>query len=99
MDFLSNYNNKELFYLVFLACINVVSFILFGIDKKRAENKEWRISEGSLIGISFLGGAMGSLIGMVVFKHKLSKRKFYLGLPSILVLNKVIELIIINYIR
>lgn len=95
----SNFNNNEIYLLIYLIIINLLSFILFGIDKGKAKRKEWRISEASLLGISILGGAIGSLIGMVIFKHKLSKKPFYLGIPLIIVINKIVELIIFNYIR
>lgn len=99
MKIISNFNNKEIYLLVYLIIINLFSFILFGIDKKKAERKEWRISESSLIGVSILGGSIGALIGMVIFKHKLSKKAFYIGIPLILVITRIIELIIFNYIR
>ncbi len=99
MSFISNFNNKEIFILVYLVSINLISFILFGIDKNKAEKKEWRISESSLLAVSFFGGSIGSLIGMVIFKHKLSKKKFYIGIPCILVLTKVVELILFNNMR
>ena len=94
-----NFNNKEIFFLAYLICINLFSFILFGIDKKKAVNSQWRISEASLLGVSILGGAIGSLIGMVIFKHKLSKKIFYIGIPLIIILTKIVEVIIFNFIR
>lgn len=72
---------------------------MFGIDKRKAKRKEWRISEATLFGVSIFGGAIGSLVGMVVFKHKLSKKPFYIGIPLIIIITKIIELIIFNYIR
>lgn len=95
----SNFNNNEIYILIYLIIINLLSFILFGIDKRKAKRKEWRIPESSLFGVSILGGSTGSLIAMVIFKHKLSKKPFYLGIPLIIVINKIIELIIFNYIR
>lgn len=99
MNLISNLNNKEMYFFTYLIVINALSFISFGVDKKKAEKKQWRISESFLIGISILGGSIGSLIGMVVFKHKLSKRKFYIGIPCILILNKIIQMGILNYIK
>lgn len=99
MKLISNFNNKEIFFLVYLIFINLISFILFAIDKSKAEKKEWRISEASLLGISILGGSIGALMAMVVFKHKLSKKKFYIGIPCFILLNKIIELIVFNNIR
>lgn len=96
---ISNFNNKEMFFLAYLICINICSFILFGIDKKKAVKSQWRISEASLLVVSILGGAIGSLIGMVIFKHKLSKKIFYIGIPLIIIVNKLIEIIIFNLIR
>lgn len=54
------------------------------LDKKRAIKKEWRISEGTLILTSILGGSIGSLIGMYTFRHKTKHLKFKLGIPIIL---------------
>lgn len=99
MNIISNFNNKEIYFFIYLIFINIFSFVLFGIDKRKAERKAWRISESILMGASILGGAVGSLIGMVVFKHKLSKKKFYIGIPCILILNKIMELGILNYIK
>lgn len=71
---------KELFFL-FLAVINLAAFILYGIDKKRARDKRWRISEKSLLLIALLGGAFGANAGMFFFRHKTRHWYFRLGLP------------------
>jgi uncharacterized membrane protein YsdA (DUF1294 family) len=94
-----NFNNKEIFFLAYLICMNLFSFILFGIDKKKAKKKEWRIPEASLIGVSVFGGSLGALMGMVIFKHKLSKKIFYIGIPLIILVTKIVEIIIFNLIR
>ena len=89
MDILSNYSNQKIFLLIYLLLINIVSFILFAIDKGKAKRKKWRISKKILLITSFLGGATGSLMAMVIFKHKLSKKSFYIGVPVFIVLNKI----------
>lgn len=99
MKIISNFNSKEISFLVYLICINIVAFVLFGVDKRKAEKKDRRISESFLLGISALGGATGALIGMIIFKHKSSKKKFYIGVPFLLLLSKIIELNIFNYIK
>ncbi len=71
---------KELFFL-FLVVINLATFILYGIDKKRAQDKKWRISEKSLLLIALLGGAFGATAGMFFFRHKTRHWYFRLGLP------------------
>lgn len=99
MKIISNFNSKEISFLVYLICINIVAFVLFGVDKRKAEKRDWRISEALLLGISALGGATGALIGMIIFKHKSSKKKFYIGVPFLLLLSKIIQLNIFNYIK
>ena len=53
-------------------------------DKRRSIMKEWRISENTLIVYSILGGSIGSLIGIYLFRHKTKHLKFTLGVPAIL---------------
>ncbi len=83
--------NEIVAYISYSVAVNILSFAAFGIDKKKAERKKQRISEMTLIILSIIGGAFGSLIGMVIFKHKLSKPKFYAGVPIIAVLIKILE--------
>jgi uncharacterized membrane protein YsdA (DUF1294 family) len=68
----------------------VITFILFSLDKKRAKSRQWRIPESTLLFVSLLGGAVGGLIGMQIFKHKTKKMKFVIGMPIILVFNIMI---------
>lgn len=67
--------------IYYFVIINILSFILFGIDKKRSIKKEYRIPEKILFLITFLGGAFGSLFGMFFFHHKNRKLKFLLFIP------------------
>lgn len=68
-----------------LAVVNVMGFALFGIDKLKARLGSRRISEKTLLTVAALFGALGSLLGMVLFHHKVSKKKFYLSVPLLLV--------------
>lgn len=70
--------------LIYLAVINVVAFILYGVDKRRAERNEWRISEATLMTVAVIGGSLGAWLGMYVFHHKTRHKKFYIGIPLIL---------------
>lgn len=99
MNILPHFNNKEIFFLVYLISINIVTFLVYGIDKNKAKNKQWRIPESTLIFLSLIGGSLGGLMAMVIFKHKLSKKLFYLGIPIIIIINKIVELTILNYLR
>ncbi len=63
----------------YLGIINLITFIIYGIDKKRAIKKEVRISEKTLISLGFIGGCLGALIGMGMFHHKTRKIWFYIS--------------------
>lgn len=67
------------------------------IDKKRAKKDAWRIKEITFMMLAALGGAVGVMMGMIVFHHKQSKRKFYLIIPLLYILNKIISIVIYNY--
>ena len=62
----------------YLIGINVLAFIIYGIDKSLAKKGMYRISEYSLFCVSFFGGCIGALLGMNVFHHKTRKVKFWL---------------------
>lgn len=57
-------------YLIFLAVMSVIAFILYGVDKRKAIKKAWRTPEAVLLGFGFFGGAIGALLGMKAFRHK-----------------------------
>lgn len=73
-------------FLPGLLFINAGTFLLFGLDKKRAVRGRWRISERTLIGAAVLGGSPGALLGMKVFHHKTRHKKFRYGIPFLVVL-------------
>ncbi len=64
----------------YYATINVFLFILMGIDKYKAIKNKWRISEEQILTLCFFGAFVGLFIGMKVFRHKIRKNKFYVGL-------------------
>ena len=70
----------------YLIIINILTFIFYGIDKKKAEKQKYRISEAFLIFMAVLGGALGALIGMITFHHKTRKPKFKICVPLFLIL-------------
>lgn len=67
-----------------LLVLNVLSFVLWGVDKAKAKAGAWRISESVLLLSAFVGGSLGALIGMYVFHHKTKKWEFKLGVPILL---------------
>jgi uncharacterized membrane protein YsdA (DUF1294 family) len=72
-----------LWYPVFSA----ISLVQFGVDKRRAKNREWRIPEASLLLVALLGGWPGSLLAMSRFRHKSSKRTFQTPLMVCIAVN------------
>ena len=59
-----------------LIALNFFTFAAFGIDKARAEARAWRISEGTLLRLAFLGGTVGAYAGRALFRHKTRKQPF-----------------------
>lgn len=72
--------------LIYLLTINLVAFVLFGIDKWKAEKQKWRIPESTLLSFAALGGSIGAWIGMKVWHHKTLHKKFKYGVPAIFIL-------------
>ena len=70
----------------YLAAVNIIGFALFGMDKRRAVRQAWRIKESTLFIIAIIGGSVGCMIGMHVFRHKTKHMKFVIGMPLILIL-------------
>ena len=63
--------------IIYLIIINVITFVIFGLDKRFAINHSFRISENNLFLLSTLGGFLGSILGMKIFHHKTRKLSFY----------------------
>lgn len=82
--------------VTYVLIINLTGLIIMLIDKQRAVHKEWRIPEKTLLGISILGGAIGMLLGMSIFRHKTKHKKFTIGVPFILLMQ--VCLVIMYYI-
>ena len=72
--------------LIYLLIINLVAFYLYGNDKRRAKKGRWRIPENTLLLIALIGGSIGALLGMKVFRHKTKHWKFKILVPLFLIL-------------
>lgn len=70
----------------YLLTINIMTFIIYGIDKYKSIKHKYRISENTLIILAILGGSLGALMGMISFHHKTKKKKFTILIPIILLL-------------
>ena len=70
--------------IIYLIVINLMAFCAMWWDKRRAQKGEWRISEAGLFTLVLLGGGIGGIAGMYIFRHKTKKLKFTIGFPTIL---------------
>lgn len=70
--------------MYYLLAVNVVAFAAFGIDKYKAKRGLWRISEATLLLLAVVGGSIGALMGMRIWRHKTQHAKFRYGLPLII---------------
>lgn len=82
------------YFIFYFIIINIISFILMFLDKRRAIKNKWRISENTLMLVSILGGSIGGILGMYTFRHKTKHIKFKVGIPIIL----IIQLLILSYV-
>ena len=69
--------------LAYLIIMNIAGFASMGIDKAKAKKNAWRIPEATLFMIAILGGSIGSILGMQVFRHKTKHWYFAVGMPVI----------------
>lgn len=72
---------KYIAVTVYILIMSVLGFFAMLADKRRAINGKRRLSENSLFAIALLGGGIGSLIGMYVFRHKTKHALFVVGMP------------------
>jgi len=84
MDFL------QTLLVIYLLMVNIVGFAMMGIDKRKAIKGAWRIPEASLFLAAIIGGSIGSILGMELFRHKTKHWYFKYGMPAILILQLVV---------
>ena len=72
-------------FIAYIVIVNIIGFVLMGVDKKRAIRGAWRISEATLFLTAFLGGALGCTLGMQHFRHKTKHWYFKYGMPIIFI--------------
>lgn len=82
--------------IIYFMVMSLVTFVLFGADKKKAEKKKYRISEKTLLGFSLAGGAFGGLVAMTVFRHKTRKLKFLVSVPVMAAMHAGIIMYYVN---
>jgi uncharacterized membrane protein YsdA (DUF1294 family) len=75
--------------VIWVVLVSVVTFALFGVDKRAAEMNAWRIPERTLLGLALVGGSPGALAGQRIFHHKTQKEPFRTILYGIVALQVV----------
>ena len=71
--------------ICYLLAVNIVTFLLYGIDKYKAKKGKWRISEATLLTMAAIGGSIGAWAGMRLWHHKTMHKKFKYGIPVIII--------------
>ncbi len=84
-------------FILYLVLINVIAFLLMGIDKRRAVRHRWRIPEKTLFLSALLLGSIGANLGMQVFRHKTKHKSFVFGMPLILIIQAAAVLYFLFY--
>jgi uncharacterized membrane protein YsdA (DUF1294 family) len=81
-----------------LLTLNLLTFIIYGIDKFKAKKAKWRNPESTLLLLAVFGGSIGAWLGLQVWRHKTQHKKFYIGIPMILTLQVIATIYILTLI-
>lgn len=87
------------FEFLFLILINAAAFVLMLVDKQKARKNKWRISEATLFTVAAVGGSLGILLGMHMFRHKTKHISFTAGIPAILTVQIALGVILYSIIK
>lgn len=80
--------------MIYLVIINLIAFLTFDADKRRARRDRRRVRESTLFLLAAIGGSIGALLGMYVFRHKTRHWYFCVGIPAILILQIALPILI-----
>ena len=75
-----------IYLLYYLAVVNTITFIVYGIDKLKAKKRKWRIPESTLLLLAIIGGSVGAWCGVKVWHNKTLHKKFIYGIPLIVII-------------
>ncbi len=85
--------NGIIILVAYLVVMNVIGFIIMGVDKRKAVKHKWRIPEKTLFLVAILGGSLGGIFGMQLFRHKTKHTYFRIGFPAIF----IVQVLLIAY--
>lgn len=74
----------------YLLIINALTFLFMLMDKQKARKKRWRIPERTLLSLCAIGGSLGGLLGMYLFRHKTKHTRFAIGIPVMLIVHGIL---------
>ena len=86
------FSSVAAFLLLYAGVINFIGFLIMGIDKLKAKKRSFRIPEATLFLVAIIGGSIGSILGMYIFRHKTRHHLFTIGMPVILVVQIIVVL-------
>lgn len=89
------YSKIQFYILSYAVIINIIGFIIMIIDKYKARKNKWRIKESTIFIIGLIGGATGVVLGMTMFRHKTQNKKFYIGMPLIVIVQSILSIILL----
>ena len=92
----NNFFEQHEFLIIYLFVINIITFISFGLDKYAANNDKWRIKNVTLLGLAFIGGTIGGLLAMHVFRHKTQKDYYTVGLWLMIIMQILLLIYLFN---
>ena len=82
--------------IIYLAFTNIIAFSMFFVDKNKAQKRQWRIPEKTLLLIAAIGGSLGAWAGMNLFRHKTQHKKFTILVPLIILVHAVLLLLLVR---
>lgn len=89
---------KHKILLIYLGIINFITFIVFALDKMKSIYGKWRYKIVTLLSLCFIGGSLGGLLSMYIFKHKTNIDYFTKGIPLIIIMQVFIIIFLTNII-
>lgn len=84
-------------FMYYFAIINIYAFIVMGYDKIKAKLKRYRVTERFIMTLAFIGGSFGVLLAMLVFRHKIRTKKFFIGVPVIIALHLILVFYVASF--
>ncbi|MFH1086199.1 MAG: DUF1294 domain-containing protein [Chloroflexota bacterium] len=76
-------------WVAWLIAVSLITFLVFGYDKLMARLGRGRVPEAVLLGLAAIGGSLGALAAMPVWRHKTAKQSFRVAFWAIVVVQLV----------